>query len=172
MMKPAYPESYLESIRIKIKYLFRLIAHNCPDTFERIKQYMECEYRTYMDMGNPLYLNKSPKQILGSMGIAISPEKEISGAYDEFILDWMADIYTCMQWEYGLASSEIVEKIPPERLYRIYNPLHEASLKNGMEKLLKILGRTKNKESRRKGNAKAMERAADPALILPAALFA
>ncbi len=138
MNKPAYPEIYLDSMRIKIKYLFRLAARNCANVYETIKRYMECEYRSYMDMGNPLYLNKSPKQILGSLGISIDPEKGISENYDEFVLEWMADVYTCMQWKYGMPSAELVRKIPPEKLYMMYHPLHEASLQNGMEKLMKI----------------------------------
>ncbi len=35
-----------------------------------------------MDMGNPLYLNKSPKQILGSLSVRIDPSKEIADGYD------------------------------------------------------------------------------------------
>ncbi len=138
MSRPAYPEDYLESMRIKTKYLFRLIARNCPDVFGVIRQYMECEYRGYMDMGNPLYLNKSPKQILGSLSVRIDPSKEIADGYDEFVLEWMADIYTCMQWKYALASARIVERIPPEKLYGMYDPLHETSVKNGVEKLVEI----------------------------------
>lgn len=138
MNKPAYPEIYLDSMRIKIKYLFRLAARNCVNVYETIRQYMEGEYRRYMDMGNPLYLNKSPKQILGSLGISIDPDKDICETYDEFVLEWMADIYTCMQWKYAVPSAELVRKIPPKRLYMMYHPLHEASLENGMEKLMKI----------------------------------
>lgn len=57
-----------------------------------------------MDEGNPLYLNKTPKQILGEMGIRIDSELQISEKYDEFILAWMADIYTYMQWKYAIPS--------------------------------------------------------------------
>ena len=98
---------------------------------------MECEYRMYMDMGNPLYLNKTPKQILGKLGISIKPDVEKSREYDEFILEWMADIYTCMQWKYNISSKKLVNLIQPEELYHMNFPLHEASLDNGMEKIWK-----------------------------------
>lgn len=91
-----------------------------------------------MDMGNPLYLNKTPKQILGSMGIPVEIKFEISEKYDEFILEWMADVYTYLQWKYNLPSEKIVQKIEPENLYQKYFPLHEASLSNCAEKLRKI----------------------------------
>ena len=49
----------------------------------------------------------------------------------------MADIYTYMQWNYNLLSSNIVEKIEPKELYSMYYPLHETSIENGVEKLKK-----------------------------------
>ena len=49
-----------------------------------------------MDQGNPLFLNKTPKQILKNMNVNIDDNADISEAYDEFILEWMADIYTYM----------------------------------------------------------------------------
>ena len=63
---------------------------------------------------------------------------EISEEYDEFILEWLADIYTYMQWSYNISSKEIVKRIEPEELYSKYDPLYETSIKNGVEKLLEI----------------------------------
>ena len=135
---PAYDECYLDSMFQKGRYLFKLIARNTEDVFGVITQYMNCDYRHYMDMGNPLYLNKTPKQILGELGIRIQNPDQISETYDEFILEWMSDIYTYMQWNYNIASSEIVRKILPKDLYSKYYPLHEASIKVGAEKLFQI----------------------------------
>lgn len=135
---PAYDECYLDSMFQKARYLFKLIARNCDDVFTVIAEYMEGEYRQRMDEGNPLYLNKTPKQILGSLGISIHNPTEISEEYDEFILEWMADIYTYMQWKHNISSKEIVRRIKPEDLYSKYHPLHETSVKNGVEKLMKI----------------------------------
>ena len=60
-------------------------------------------------------------------------------AYDESYLNsMMADIYTCMQWKYGILSELLVKTIKPKELYQKYYPLHEASLSNGMDKLMKI----------------------------------
>lgn len=138
MRIPAYDECYLDSMFQKTRYLFKLIARNCEDIFKVIADYMEGEYRKRMDEGNPLYLNKTPKQILGSMGISIKNDWCISEEYDEFILEWMADIYTYMQWKYNLPSDEIVKAIQPKELYTRYYPLHETSLENGVRKLREI----------------------------------
>lgn len=140
MNRPAYDEAYLEDMLQKTRYLFKLIARNCTNIFSVVTDYMECDYRKHMDEANPLYLNKTPKQILGSMNISIQKDAEISREYDEFILEWMADIYTYMQWKYGMTSESIVKKIKPEALYKKYSPLHEMSVKNGVDRLLEIYG--------------------------------
>lgn len=138
MNSVAYDESYLDSMIQKIRYLFKLLARNKVNLFQAIQDYMKSTYRKYMDMGNPLYLNKSPKQIMDSIGIEGKMDLEINEKYDEFILEWMADVYTYLQWRYNLSSEEIVEKIRPEELYDKYSPLHETSLSNCTEKLKAI----------------------------------
>lgn len=135
---PAYDDCYLDSMFQKGRYLFKLIGRNSDNAFELIEQYMNSDYRGYMDDGNPLYLNKTPKQILGHLHVEIHNPDGISENYDEFILEWMADIYTYMQWKYNLKSTEIVKKIAPQELYAKYYPLHETSIENGVEKLKEI----------------------------------
>ena len=92
----------------------------------------------YMDMGNPLYLCKTPKQIMGNMGITVDLNAEISNTYDEFILEWMSDCYITLQWKYRLWSSEIIDIVKPEKLYKQYYPLHETSLTNAVTKIYEI----------------------------------
>lgn len=137
MKMSAYDKSYLDSMLQKNRYLFRLIGRNCENPFQIITEYMKGKDRKHMDEGNPLYLNKTPKQILGGLGIRLEAENH-TGSYDEFILDWMADIYTYLQWEYEIFSEELVEKITPGELYKKYYPLHETSIENGARKLMKI----------------------------------
>ena len=43
-----------------------------------------------------------------------------------------------MQWKCEILSSKIAAKIKPEELYSLYNPLHETSLENSIEKLKTI----------------------------------
>lgn len=138
MNNTAYDEVYLDDMIQKTRYLFKLIARNTKEPFQAIAEYMKGDYRSYMDMGNPLYLNKTPKQILGNMGIKVDNALGMSEEYDECVLVWMADVYTYFQWRYNLLSKIIVEKIEPEELYQKYSPLHEASLSNCVEKLKKI----------------------------------
>lgn len=48
---PSYDESYLDSMIQKNRYLFKLIARNCEDVFQVITEYMQGEYRKYMEGG-------------------------------------------------------------------------------------------------------------------------
>lgn len=137
MKSLAYDECYLDMMFQKTRFLFKLIARNRLDVFSVITDYMRGLYRKYMDMGNPLYLNKTPKQILGDLGYRVDMNADLSLDYDEMILEWMADIYVYMQWRYKLWSARIVETVKPETLYKMYYPLHEASIANGCEKLMK-----------------------------------
>ena len=130
MKSLAYDECYLDMMFQKTRFLFKLIARNRLDVFSVITDYMRGLYRKYMDMGNPLYLNKTPKQILGDLGYRVDMNADLSLDYDEMILEWMADIYVYMQWRYKLWSARIVETVKPETLYKMYYPLHEASIAN------------------------------------------
>ena len=78
MNKTAYDMCYFDSMIQKNRYLFKLIARNTDEPFCVIKDYMKSDYRKAMDFGNPLYLNKTPKQILGSIGIKIDSEAGIN----------------------------------------------------------------------------------------------
>ena len=134
MKSLAYDECYLDMMFQKTRFLFKLIARNRLDVFSVITDYMRGLYRKYMDMGNPLYLNKTPKQILGDLGYRVDMNADLSLDYDEMILEWMADIYVYMQWRYKLWSARIVETVKPETLYKMYYPLHDESISNGCEK--------------------------------------
>ena len=118
MKSLAYDECYLDMMFQKTRFLFKLIARNRLDVFSVITDYMRGLYRKYMDMGNPLYLNKTPKQILGDLGYRVDMNADLSLDYDEMILEWMADIYVYMQWRYKLWSARIVETVKPETLYK------------------------------------------------------
>lgn len=45
MNDTAYDPSYLDSMKLSGRYLFKLIARNCPDCFDTIRRYMKSDYR-------------------------------------------------------------------------------------------------------------------------------
>lgn len=50
-MNTAYDVEYLDSMKRKTRYLFKLIDRNCENPFQVIENYMRSDYRKYMDMG-------------------------------------------------------------------------------------------------------------------------
>ena len=56
--------------------------------------------------------------------------------YDKVILNWMCDIYWTMFVKYEYTSQEACNIITPEKLYNLYNPLHETSEINCVQKIL------------------------------------
>ncbi len=57
---------------------------------------MNCAYRKYMDTGNPLYLNKTPKQILSELGVRADTKKtSVNNMMNLFLNGWRISILTC-----------------------------------------------------------------------------
>lgn len=135
----AYDRLYLGATVRTHASLFRILSREGADVFDAIRLYMISFQRSLMDVGNPLALNKTPKQLISRMydGYALSANTE-KVEYDEFIMNWMARIYVSLQYETCKSSVEIVNVLKPEWLYEHYYPLHEASISNGLRKVLDI----------------------------------
>lgn len=140
-INPAYPQEYLESIVGITEFLFdKFISFDEYDYFSCVTEYMFNSYvRKGMDKGNPSALNKGIKQLINSVDFTVCRRTENSNSViDGFVSNWIADIYVVMQWKYNIASSEIIQKLPCEELYKLYNPLHEASIEVAIDKLYKL----------------------------------
>ena len=148
MNNPAYDSGYLNSAKLSGRYLFKLIARNCSDCFGIIYKYMKSDYRRYMDMGNPLYLCKTPKQIMGNMGITVDLNADTRIHTNvKHVLIYIGDGKVVHAPRTGKdveikdvpnKSSVIVDIVKPENLYKQYYPLHETSLTNAVTKIYEI----------------------------------
>ena len=97
---------------------------------------MDCTGQIHGYGKSIILLNKTPKQILGDLGYRVDMNADLSLDYDEMILmDGRYLAFTCSGDK--LWSARIVETVKPETLYKMYYPLHEASIANGCEKLMK-----------------------------------
>ena len=139
MNNPAYDSGYLNSAKLSGRYLFKLIARNCSDCFGIIYKYMK---RTDFTQNFPGGIIKGDSRCREGEEmeekITVDLNAEISNTYDEFILEWMSDCYITLQWKYRLWSSEIIDIVKPEKLYKQYYPLHETSLTNAVTKIYEI----------------------------------
>lgn len=136
-MPYAYDKFYLSGIFKITRFLFHIFIQSGHDYFACINEYMKhSTIRKKMDEGNWSALNKGIKQLRNSVDITDVCEND--NAYmDEIMSDWISDIYVYLQWKYKLVSANIVEYLPPELLYDLYNPLHETGIDNACDKLYK-----------------------------------
>jgi uncharacterized protein YfkK (UPF0435 family) len=89
--------------------------------------------RAKMDIGNWSALNKGYKQLFNDINMSICDKTHI--VVDDSSLRWMADIYTLLQWKYKLSSKEMNKIVNAQKLYELYNPLHETSEDKTCEKI-------------------------------------
>lgn len=144
----AYDKIYLHSVVYHSQALFRIMSDRDEDLFDAIRLYMISFQRMLMDRGNPLAINKTPKQLISRMYDNYQLKSgNKAGSYDKFILNWMARIYVRLQFETCMSSMHIVNVLKPEWLYKHYYPLHEASIETTLRKIDEIFFSKENKSS-------------------------
>ena len=117
------------------RFLFHEFIKSGHDFHGAVKLYMEkSPIRLKMDQGSWSALNKGIRQLYHSVDIETVPPNT-NNYMDGILSDWMADVYTYMQWRYRLSSAVLVRILPPELLGEAYYPLHETGLSVACEKL-------------------------------------
>ena len=131
----AYDRFYLSGIMKLTRFLFHEFIKSGHDFYGAVKLYMEkSPIRLKMDQGSWSALNKGIRQLYHSVDIETVPPNT-NNYMDGILSDWMADVYTYMQWRYRLSSAVLVRILPPELLGEAYYPLHETGLSVACEKL-------------------------------------
>ena len=145
----AYDRIYLHSVVYHSQALFRIMSDRDENLFDALRLYMISFQRMLMDVGNPLAINKTPRQLISRMydGYKLKSGDSQAGNYDKFILNWMARIYVRLQFETCMSSMHIVNVLKPEWLYKYYYPLHEASIENALRKINDIFFSKESRES-------------------------
>jgi len=134
----AYDISWLRANMDLTRLVFQHFLDNTEyNAFSLTDAYMRTSgIRRQMDLGNPRAMYKGDRQIYNSIDkSACLKDAAQNSNLSPDIFHWMADIYPMFQWMYAIPSPEISRMIPARELYRIYDPLHEASLKIACEKI-------------------------------------
>ena len=131
----AYDRFYLSGVMKLTRFLFHEFIKSGHDFHGAVKLYMEkSSIRLKMDQGSWSALNKGIRQLYHSVDIETVSQND-NNDMDGILSDWMADVYTYMQWRYRLSSADLVRILPPELLAEAYYPLHETGLSVACEKL-------------------------------------
>ncbi len=123
--------------RLHVIRLFDMIADSGFDVFEMIRRYSRVKTRVMADEGKEYFILRQPVNSINDVlmeGNVHKSDLEI----DKMILHWMADLYIYAIYEMDMTFAEAVKVADPEWLYVHYSPLHEGSMGNCWDKIVKI----------------------------------
>lgn len=132
-----YDSSYLQDVVETQGALFERLQDDAPniDGIDFIRSYMKSATRAHLDRGDA-YLATMDARDLMSYYVATDRQPLKNGVpLVGFKPNWMGQFYARYQWESGLPSLEIVDKISPEWLSSAYYGLHDLDLPLAVEKV-------------------------------------
>lgn len=127
--------------------LFRLFSRNDYDAMDSIRLYMISSEKSLLDTDG-----KTAKQLYDGV-FAECPLKEEDDKRNEFVMRWMARMYSLIQFSTGKSSVEIVNRVMPGWLCRSYfedAELRKLSDQDCMERIIELCWH--DVEGLRKGN--------------------
>lgn len=98
----AYSKAYLEEVIENQGKLFDYVASNYPDMDTK-------ELQQYFQETDGYELKK---------GMALNG----------FLPDWIGEFYAYYQWQYGISSKNLIDKVPLDYLKKAYAGLHDLDL--------------------------------------------
>ena len=106
-------------------YIMQLLPRDSEEKyFSYVKKYFNSDVRALIDSGSLKQILYTPRQLIWHAGIPddeiISPlEKPFpSDSYlDIMNTKHMGNIYALLNWKYGTSGREMMEKLPPEKLF-------------------------------------------------------
>lgn len=143
MSKTSYPKIYLEDFSKSIGYTFYLIAEksNECDVVRTLDFFLSSSvFQEIYNRANPMYLNKSPKQLIECIsyddGFEWYNTKPTGEEIDKYIMEWVGTLLAHFQWEYKIDFKDWLKYFSVRDIYNMYYPLHEASYQVASSKLM------------------------------------
>ena len=135
-MKPAYDISYRNEIVETQGRLFGRLARENPDCDgeDFITAYMKSELRSRIDRAEARPANMTAAELKESFvrndGYSFKPGEPVDG----LSADWIGQFYAYAQWQWGISSGELVNKIPVRTMRIVYPGLHDLDLALAVER--------------------------------------
>ena len=135
-MKPAYDISYRNEIVETQGRLFGRLARENPDCDgeDFITSYMKSELRSRIDRAEALPANMTAAELKENFvrtgGYSFKPGEPVDG----LSADWIGQFYAYAQWQWGIPSGEIVDRIPVRTMRIVYPGLHDLDLPLAVER--------------------------------------
>ena len=137
---PAYHISYRDEIVETQGRLFARVAREHPDAdgLDFMEAYLRSRTRSFIDHAEALVSNMDSTELLAFFlktdGYAFKAGRSVPG----LMADWTGQFYAWAQWESGLTSRELLDRLPLETILAAYPGLHDLSLPLATERCLGI----------------------------------
>lgn len=155
-IKCAYYEGYLEQFISENRALFMRVGRSNCDIFETLDKYLSCRvFKEINKRQNPKYLNMSYLQLLEVLSYddKFDWEQTIKKEdADVEILWWTGYVLTYFHWMFCVDFEDWLKYFSSKDVYKMYYPLHEASIEVAAQKLNEMY-----KFKKKKGEVKYVE---------------
>ena len=135
---PAYPVSYRDEIVETQGRLFGRVGREHPDadSLDFMESYLRGRTRGFIDRAEALVSNMDSAELLAFFletdGYVFKPGHPVPG----LAADWTGQFYAWAQWQSGLSSRNLIERIPLSTILDAYPGLHDLSLPLAVERCL------------------------------------
>ncbi len=147
-MRHAYERVYLSDICELQARMFELIREYITGVDEKwyIRRFMKSRCRELLDIGNFVWANKTPDELIDAFLIEIDNKIVKGDSWGGFLPYWVGLMYSFYQWKYNTPSKEIIELLPLEDMERYFAVMHELGDEDAIDRLHAIaVGSKKNK---------------------------
>ena len=133
----AYPKSYLAEIVENQGKLFELVSDSNPqiDMEDFIKKYMVGKTRMFLDRADAYLSNMDSKELYEFFCRIDSFTPRNGRNIDGFRPNWIGQFYAYYQWQTGLPSKKVLEKLPIDFMEASYYGLHDLDLDLAVTKI-------------------------------------
>lgn len=132
-----YSKAYLDEVIETQGKLFDHIAMTYPeaDTEDFIQAYMKSKTRQYIDEGQAFICTMDVRTLWDYFQRTDHYKLKPGTALKGFLPDWVGEFYAYYQWQFGISSRELIEKIPLDYLKKAYGGLHDLDLALAVNKV-------------------------------------
>ena len=140
-MSVAYDELYLKQFEKAVAAVFMHMTEICCNVEDTLNAFLgSTVFKDIHDRANPMYLNKSPRQLFECLTFDEEFDVEAtypdtSKDYDRDILYWTAIVLVRFQWYYNIDFSDWLNYFSFQDVYNKFYPAHEASYQYTVELL-------------------------------------
>lgn len=114
-----------------------MVALKKLDFFDFVRKYMKSKLKNYIDYRSAVHSNMMGNEQFEWME---KNYKLKEGCKVDFVLaNWIGEFYAVLQYNTKIESKDLVEILPPDKLFRMSRVLHDIDLDLAVDRVIKEL---------------------------------